>query len=389
MVTIQELLTPVTAAQMRVTMVQALKTLGIPADQWKVGGIASTILTVCATMLAGFSTMLVQGIGSGFLTTATGGWLSLVAYYVYGVTRPAATFANGTLTLTNSGGGVYSYAPYQATFFDPVSKQTYANTQAIALGALGTQTVAIACTVAGSAGSAPPGEITGLSTAMLGVNVSNPTACVGQDAMSDANLVLLCQAKLGASSVRGPRSAFAYAIQVAVNAVNGAPVNINRSSISRSSHTGTVTIYISSPSGTVDANDLLGVENAIESGVPGLSPPFSGARPDCVTVNVYAATPVNYSEAITVWCQALPGYTTSLVQQAVEDALTAYFAAYPIGGLTSDTGTGIFATGIDGVCQAAIPGIFAVEGNFDTPLLPGQVAVDATTVTVRLVPASN
>jgi hypothetical protein len=59
-----------------------------------------------------------------------------------------------------------------------------------------------------------------------------------------------------------------------------------------------------------------------------------------VTVNVYAATPVNYSEAITVWCQALPGYTTSLVQQAVEDALTAYFAAYPIGGLTSDTGTG-------------------------------------------------
>jgi hypothetical protein len=386
-ISISDLLTPQTATQVRTTLVNSLVALGIPADKWTPGGALSLILTVTATVYAGFTTLMAQAIGSGFLETATGGWLTLLAYYVYGVTRPAATFASGSLTLTNSGGGTYNYSPGQATFLDTTNGQTYTNTQAIALAPSSSQTITIACTKTGAIGSAPPGEITTLVTQMLGVTCTNASSVVGQDAMLDANLRLLCTAKLGALSVRGPRSAYAYAIAVAVNAVTGAPVNINRQSITRSSHTGTVSIVVASPSGVPDPNDVAGVVNSIESGVPGLSPPWSGARPDCVTVTVTPATGVAYTHALTVWALATPGLVATDVATDIANGLTTYLADFPVGGVTTDQGTGLWASGIEAQIAASAGGatIISVEGATDLALSAGQVPLDDLSVTVRLV----
>jgi hypothetical protein len=385
MISVQQLLVPVTATQARSNAVTALVAMGIRADLWRVGGSMSTMLTVITAAYANFTVLFAQAIASGFLTTASGGWLSLLAFYVYGVTRPVATFATGALTLTNTGGGVFNYPVGAATFLDSTSGQTYTNQSVIALGALSAQTINIQCTVSGSIGNAPPGEIDTLQTAMQNVTCGNAAAIAGSDALSDPGLVALCLAKLGALSVRGPRNAYAFAITVALNAVTGAPVNINRQSISRSSHTGTVTIVVASPSGSPDPNDVAGVVTSIESGVPGLSPPFSGVRPDCVTVNVSGATEVPYAQTLTVWAEAEPGLTAAALATQVGTALTAWLSNYPVGGVTTDQGTGLWATGINSAVGEVSQTIFSVEGAEDLALVAGEVATDEITINVRLV----
>ena len=114
MIAVTDLLTPVTAAQMRTTLVSLMVTLGVRADLWRAGGVASTILTVCANTAATFSSLMVAALSGNYLDYASGSWLVLLAYYVYGVTALPATFASGEYTLTNTGGGVYT-ASWTAT----------------------------------------------------------------------------------------------------------------------------------------------------------------------------------------------------------------------------------------------------------------------------------
>ena len=224
---------------------------------------------------------------------------------------------------------------------------------------------------------------------MLGVTCGNASSVVGQDAMNDANLRTLCLNKLGALSVRGPRSAYAYAIQVALNPVTGGPVNINRWTITRSSHTGTVAIVVASPAGAADPNDIDGIETSIESGVPGLSPQWSGARPDCVTVGVTGATTVDYPPDLVVWVLNSPGLVANDVETEIAAALTTYIENFPIGGVTTDQGTGLWATGLEAqVQQATEATVYSIEGAFDLNMVAGQVPVDGITVEVRLVNAA-
>lgn len=398
MQTISDLLSTQTAAQIRQSMVNGLVTVGIRADLWRPGGGYSLILTVVANMFAGFQQLVVQTIGFGFLPTAVGGWLTLLAFYVYGVTRPPATFANGAVTLVNPGGGTFNYEPGQVTFLNSTTAATYVNTQAIALTPLSTQTVNVQAVNPGSASNAAPGQIDTLQTTMLLVTVSNALAVLGSDAMLDADLLTMCLNSLGAQSVRGPRNVYAFAAQVAVSPTTGAPVNVNRTARSISSHTGTVTVWCASPQGAPTSDDLAGVANSIENGVPGLNPPFSGARPDGVTAIVNAVTTVPYSAPLIVWAQALPGLTEADLVAQIASELDDLFEVYPVGGLATDTTRGLFGSYVEGAVESVNSAIFKVEtpGATNTPNVPlpdlplvdGEIAVNAivtAAITVRLV----
>ena len=375
MIAVTDLLTPVTAAQMRTTLVSLMVTLGVRADLWRAGGVASTILTVCANTAATFSSLMVAALSGNYLDYASGSWLVLLAYYVYGVTALPATFASGEYTLTNTGGGVYTYGVGEATFLNSTTKATYTNAEPISLGATTSQTFAITCTVAGSAGSASPGQIDTLVTTMLGVVGTNGLSVVGQDAESDPALRLRCQASLAAQSVRGPRGAYQWAVSTAINATTGARVNINRISVVTATSTGIINIYCASPSGTPTAGDLTAAATACEA----------LARPNGGTVNVFGVSTVADTDTITVWAQALPGVSATSVKAAADAAVAAYIALYPIGGLAT-TGSGyLFASGINGVIKATNGAIYAVTGTTDRGISAGQVVTDATNIVVNVV----
>jgi hypothetical protein len=392
-----------TAAQIRASAVTVLTSLGLQPQNWATGGIASSTLTAASNVLAALSTQLSNAIAQQWNPTASGGGLQLLSQYFYGITPPQATFASGSVVLTNTGGGVYSYGAGQATFGSTVANTSglypqYTNSASFTLNANSSDTVPVTCTTIGSAGNSNPGFVTLLVTQMLGVSCTNPNPILGIDGLTDAALRTLNTNSLGVrGSAYGPRSAYAYAISVAVNSVTGLPVNVNRQSISVSSHTGAVTIYVASPEGTVSTTDLEGISNSIEA----------LARPDGVTVlpglpgypsAPASATVVNYTAAIVVYVAAPSGVTTSGLQTLVTNALSTWFEGptNPIGGLTASDDTysnftGIFESGVIGLIGAAVassPGCVLLSTKFggsgDLALVAGEVAAWAPSVPVQI-----
>jgi hypothetical protein len=373
---IAQLLAPVTATQFRAQMVASLVTLGIPANQWAAGGVFSSILTIVSIILGMLSSSLSTVINGFFLPTATGNGLTLLAYYVYGVTAPTATFASGSITFTNASGASYSKAAGAVILTNPLNGQTYATTQALTLGPVSSQTITVQATTVGTVGNAAPGTVTGIvSPSMPGVTVTNAAAILGLDAPSDATVRQLCLNSLGARSVRGPRTAYAYAVQTATNSVTGSPVNINRWQISNN-HQGTVTVVVASPTGAPTATDIAGVVASIEA----------NARPQGIAVVVTAASVANDTDTLTVWCSVPTPVTAAQVQTAVEAALETLYTSFAIGGVTASDDThasftGLLADAKVGAIAAGVQSLggtlLSVQGANDLALVSTQVAVDA------------
>jgi hypothetical protein len=393
MIPIAQLLVAPTQAAIRAQMVSALVVMGVPADRWRTGGTMSSVLTVTSMFLYGMAVLVALAINSFFLPNATGQGLVNLAFYLYGITAPQPTQASGQYTFTNTQGGVYSgpsYAAGQVTLLDTATGITYVTTQDLNLGAVGSgtavQTVGIQATVFGSVGNANPGDIDQIVTSMTGVEGTNAMSVVGTDGIPDVSLRALCLNSLGARSVRGPRSAYAFAIQTALNAVSGNPVNINRWLVSNSSSTGVVTVVVASPAGVPDANDVAGVGLNIEA----------VARPGAVTVNLSGATPIAYGPAATFWCTLPAGVTAAACAAAISSAITTFLSTYPIGGVTADDDvnpggfTGLFADGVKAAATLGAVSVGAVmyssEGLTDQALTSSQVATNSVTVTVRTIP---
>lgn len=378
MLTLTDLFTPLTEAQVFETFLATLETSGVPARSWRTGGVYRNILRIVARSYSGLTTVMSEFAKAGFLDSASGGWLTLLARYVYGVERRAATFATGRVLFTNIGGGVYTNAAGTVTVLWPGTKKAYVTTAALTLLTPGaTQLVNVQAVEEGSASSAAPGLIDTLETQLLGVTVTNPLSVVGSDAQDDESLQQLCRDKLAALSLRGPRGAYGYAVGVAKR-VDGTPVNINRYAATRNETTGVVTVHVASPSGAPVVDDLAAVADSIEV----------WARPDTVTAVVAAATPVAFARTLTVWAKSAAGVSAAGIAADVDAALVALVAAYEIGGLTKPPSAQgyLYATNIEGTAKGANRTIFAIDGvGADLPLNAGQVATLATTLNVRIV----
>lgn len=375
MITIAELLVPVTTDQQLEKFLTALEDIGIKARSWRQAGSLRSILRVVAAAYAGFSTSILGFVQAGFLETALGGWLTLLAFYVYGVTRIAATQATGKVTLTNSGAGVYSIAINTLRII--ANGKAFTNVAAISLNPGNVLSVDIIAIEAGTASNVAVGATWTIETTLPGVTCTNSAAIVGANAEIDADLRQRCKDRLGILSGRGPRGAYAYAIRSAVR-TDGSPVDVNRHSISPSSSTGTLTVYVASPSGAPAPADLAFISTSIET----------YARPDTVTVSLNAATPVAFAKTLTVWAQRVDGVSAADIKALVEAALIAAISDYPVGGIAKPPSTQgkLYATFLEGVAKCAHSSIFAIDGvGVDVNMSPGQVATLAATVTVTLV----
>lgn len=374
---IDDLIDPPTEDEIFETFLDTLESFDIPARSWRKAGVARTILRVVAKTYSGFGQVISEAIRSGFLETARGQWLTLLARNVFNVERREASFASGKIRLVNGGGGIFSFAPDAARFLWESKNKAYVNSEAFTLNPGDDKLVAIRAVEAGSASSAPPDEIQKIETTMLGVTATNPAAVVGSDAEPDEELRAACKNKLGAISVRGPRSAYAFAVRSAT-LPDLSPVNVNRFAISPSSSTGVVTVTVASPSGSPTVEDIAGVEDAIET----------YARPDSVTADVRAATERALSQTFTVWAKRTEGVSAPEIQTFVEDALVKAIANYPIGGIPKPPSTQgyLYADFLSGTVLGAHSSIYDVDGSGeDIALDPDEVVTLAATVNVRVV----
>jgi phage-related baseplate assembly protein len=373
--TLDELTTPLTRQQVEAKIYEVIATLGTTTTTWKPGAVARTMIVACSIVIAAFSQLTALIARSGFLELASGAWLALVAWYVFGVEKEYGTYAEGSITLTNTGGGIYTFDVDDLTVSNPASGKTYRNTSAFSLSALSTVTVAIRAVEAGSNSTSGPGTITAMETTIPGVTCMNAAAVIGLDEEADPTLRARCGEKLGSLSPMGPWDAYSYAAR-----------NARRSDLTRIGVTrvrsvkdgfGNLTVYVATASGTVTGapNDITTDLGAVNEAIQRLAAPLA------VTANVASATPLAIPVTYRVWMYNTSGLTQAEIVAAIAAKLVAFMAGQPMGGNILGVTGKIYRDAIATAIGAALPQIFHVivdTPSGDTTLSISQVPVLGT-----------
>lgn len=303
-----------TAAQFLEFGLGVARIAGLPVDTWRAGDPTRSLYKYLAEALASLDATNAEYIKAGFLSSAAGEWLTVLAWEVYGVERVEATPATPTVTITNNGGGFYPIEPGDLIVRNTVTDQTYRNTNAGTLSAGATVTFELEADEAGSDGSVAENEIDEIvAPALLGCEIVSSTAAVGTDEQSNESLREQCRATTGALSPNGPADAYEY---VARNPELTGVSDVTRARTVDDSDTGEVTLYIASPSGAVAGASVTAVQDAIER----------WATPLCITPTVVSANAVTVNVTSTLEGPDLPADAAALV----EARIGALFAAAAI-----------------------------------------------------------
>lgn len=286
-------------------------TLGLPVTTWRAGDPTRTQLRTQAAKLAALDEVRLEYARSAFLETATGDMLTLRASDVYNVPREEESFATPTLTVDNTGGGLYEIDVRGLTVQDSSTGATFVNQSVVTINPLATGvTILLIAEEGGSAGSVGANDIdTIVSPPLTGVTIVSNTASQGTDEQSDEGLVEDCLASLGALSPDGPADAYEY---VARNAELTGVTGITRALASGDATDGTVTVYVGTTTAAVASPELADIQASIDE----------WAQPLCVDATVASMTPVTQHATFTI-TPAAPG-----AQAQIEAAIDAYYAAW-------------------------------------------------------------
>ena len=261
--------------------------IGLPVTSWRAGDPTRSLYQYLAEVLATLEGSRAEFIKAGFLSTASGDWLTVLASDVYGVDRREATYSTPSVVLHNAGGGQYPIDPGELTLKSTATGATFHNTSGGLLVGGASITLTLTADSPGSVGTVVANEIDALVTTLLGVTVSSSTAAIGLDEQDDPSLKSDCRDSRGALSPNGPADAYDY---VARNPKLTGVSTITRSRATSYSATGHVTVYVAGPNGGVSGADVLAAQAAIET----------WATPLCVTPTVVSAaeTVVNVTGTI-------------------------------------------------------------------------------------------
>jgi uncharacterized phage protein gp47/JayE len=368
MTTLAELTTPLTRADVETAIYAAIAARGGKVTSWKPGGVARSIIYGLAIVVSGLSNLSALIAKSGFLELSEGDWLTLVALYVYGVERDGGTFATGIVVVDNAGGGVYAGGPDELVFTSATNGKNYRNTEAYSIGAMATGVaIAVQAVELGADSTASPGEIDAFATPLLGLTCTNPGALVGRDREEDPALRSRCYAKTGALSPNGPRDAYSYVVRTAVRPSDNSSIGVTRVR-TLADGAGGVAVYVADADGPVSGPDLAILQGLVEQ----------LCEPQAVDATVINATAVSVPVTYELWVRD-SGRSEASIQAAVEERLTEFFAAQPIGGVKleeTDPAGKVFVSALQTVIGAVVSGPERREVRVEVTLPAGDVTLD-------------
>jgi phage-related baseplate assembly protein len=375
--TLQQLFTPLTRDQVMAAQLQVATALGLPTTAWMSESVDLEILTINAANVSSFSDTAMAAAAGGLLDYASGDWLTLLAHELYEVDREEATFGTCPFLLTNTSAISVPLNPGDLRVYNTASGKTYTSTTGGTLppGNVTPTTllVTIVADETGTESNAVIGEITGFVTPVQGVTGTNTEILVGSDEQSDTSLRALCRESLAKASPNGPSDAYNYFAKISARP-DGTSIGVTRTNLDQGD--GVITTYVADASGPIDSGDLAYVDSSIQlNAVP---TGFTAVTTNATAVTVNIATTVYLSNASTV--------TVAELEEAIEEKLTEYFSAAPIGGYQVAGGY-IFYDAIIGQLFAAAPGQI-IQATLQSPaddvaLLTNEVAVLGT-ITVTL-----
>ena len=359
MIYLSDLTREVTADEAKSTLYAVCTALGLPTTGWLSGAVVRTIIAVVAVVVAGISRVIVQIAKGRYRTLAEGDWLTLLAQDEYGIERIGAEFATGTVRLTKTGGAVYELEPGDVILKHKTLEVFYTNRDHISLVGNTPVDAVFVAREAGTGSNASVGDITILTTTLLGVTVTNTTVFRGRDGESDAELRARCASVFASLSPAGPADAYLYTAKKA--RLNGILIGVDRVLVRRlaSSY---VQVVLAKSTGELDASELAQVTTDIQSVTPlgvDSSAISATALPTNVRYTAYAY-PSNQSAAD--------------IKTKIEAALRAWIQSRPIGG---DKGY-LWADVIRSVVLNADPSIYHVA--LTAPA--ADIVMDATSVAI-------
>ncbi len=380
MIPLDALLQRVTPDEYMAKFDSVLTRLGVDVTKFRKGGVLRVLQRAQAMTFSGLTEIMYNAIRCGFLDHAEGPWLTLLAWYVFGVERRAAQPASGFVTLTNTGGGSFlpgDYPPGSVRFYASRTGKRYFNAQPLDLAPFQTKKLEVVAVEVGRDSWAAAGDIDSIETSLLGVEVTNEEAVVGLNEETDEELRAACRAKLASLSDLGPRGAYEWAVRQA-RRLDGTPTAINRVHVPEGSWDAIVRVTLASPSGAPIANDIAAAEEAIEA----------MARPSGIKVEVAAANVVPFDRTVTIWVRRTNGLDLDGVRAQAFQAIAEGISTYPIGGIRKPPHAlgALYADWVRAACRVH-PSVFDVDldDESDLPLAPDAVATWAGSVQVRSV----
>ena len=310
-----DLLTRPTKAEILAELLSDAATAGFPTTSWQSGSVPRTLLEVEAETLSGLYATRADAAAGGYLDTATGDWLTLLARGVFDEERTPAVQTIGLATLTcSSAAGPYTLALRTVWVSDAIGRR-YVNTTAGTLASGGTLELEFTAEFGGAEYNVSNLAIDRMVTPLPGVTVSNPDpgsgtwiTTSGADEESDALLRERCRDKWSTLGSGSTESAYEYwARQASAEVRRVAVRDHDNLGVDTDGH---VTVIVAGDSGPVSGGAVTAVETYIDS-----------RRPVCDTVHVASADALPIGVTGTLYVR--PGYSVSALADAIDqiDAL--------------------------------------------------------------------
>lgn len=318
--TLDELLTVKTTDQVLADLLLRLAAVGFPTMSWHATSVPYRLLRAFAGTYASFTELLVAVTKGGLLQYSSGAWLTLLAYSVYGLTRNAARFTEGTLTISDLAGvGPVSIEAGQLRFATASGKR-YSNKAAFEIPLNSSVDFAVKAEIAGASMNVAPGEIVVMLTPLPGVGTAtsfNPSptwiTIQGSDEESDPLLRQRCQDQWATLGYGQNDQWWRY---YARNAPNYGS-EVTRVKVTAGAGDGTIEIVMAGPSGPLGSDTFNSVSlflNAIKG--------------NCEHVNAVNATSNAISIPGTVYVRDI---TESAARSAIEESVDEYLASLNMG----------------------------------------------------------
>ncbi len=390
-----DLLTPTTLDDLKAKVAGFASLLKLKLDSWAVGDPAEqlyTAFTQALKLTADGNATIFRGFVLDYATDPgdddpfdarnatlppSPGFLSKLGLNEFFTERIGATKATGNVTLTNTTGSPVTITPLQLTFADTDHPEhTYRNSpdasiytgvsQTLQIAPSGTVVVPYVAETAGSSFSIAANKLARVQ-APLGVTVADTVGAIGIDREAADLYRARCRGQAAGVSPNGASDGYRRLANTNFDGTpllrssahggdDMTPVGITRIYASQSSSTGVVTLYFADDDGGADSTDAGTANDNIELGVI--------ATPGCITYSGTGATntPITVTWAV-LFQLKYKGKTIASadVKKAINDALTARFKEYPIGGFDQTAGAGtIYASDLRSVVERSHPAIYKV-----------------------------
>jgi hypothetical protein len=404
LVTLNQLVSPVTATDALTIELAIAQGLNLPTTSWQPLGMARTILAINSNVVAQYGTivnLLAQGGYASYaalMVDANGTpittWMDLIASNNYNILRVPVSYASGPVPVSNSTATPYTYTVGQLHFQNTATRATYTNTASGTVAASGASTIQVQADAAwgGTIGTTGAGVTLAMLTPLPGVTPqAQASSLVGANAESNGALLTRGQSKLGTlSSIQqiptstpppaapggapGAYDFVARSIPQAGSSSTVYPYTVT-SPITRTSVAGIngfLTIFVANAAGGPITSDV----NAVNAAIQAL------CVPQGVRALVLGAVNLAVNITYTVYVRAAGALPTMTILANVAGALATYFASIPISGATgASTGIVPLAELTETIMTAANGvDLTYVTPTASVPVLVGQVPVPGTIV---------